>query len=158
MKIGTVALLILTFFAVVQSTMVQSQQPASTPPGSQALIPRITDAGNCGEPTITVQTLTNPFSEPCLVIIDFSVDGDMIIDGQMYQSPGTDFTFHDQGYPPCPDANGEHSDQYCRTMDVGEQITLGVRNNFRGYIYLYADVYFSRTTPAELSDANTKPN
>src|SRR6266498_2652979 len=179
MKIGTVALLILTFFAVVQSTMVQSQQPASTPPGSQALIPRITDAGNCGEPdpgatheyvsyyadaplcgepTITVQTLTNPFSEPCLVIIDFSVDDDMIIDGQMYQSPGTDFTFHDQGYPPCPDANGEHSDQYCRTMDVGEQITLGVRNNFRGYIYLYADVYFSRTTPAELSDANTKPN
>jgi hypothetical protein len=107
------------------------------------------------EPTITVQTLTNPFSEPCSVFIDFSVDDDIIIDGQMYQSPGTDFSFHD-GI--CPDANGAHSDQYCRAMDVGQQITLGVRNNFRGQIYLHADVYFSRTNLAEPSDTNTKPN
>jgi hypothetical protein len=31
-------------------------------------------------------------------------------------------------------------------LDVGEQITLGVRNNFRGQIYLYADVYFDVPT------------
>ena len=115
-------------------------------------------APDCGVPTVTVQTLTNPFSEPCLVFVYSSVDDDIIIDGQMYQSPGTDFTFHDMATNPCPDANGAHSDQYCRAMAVGEQITLGVRNNFRGYIYLNADVYFSKGTTAELSDAHTKPN
>jgi YD repeat-containing protein len=116
------------------------------------------EAPDCGGPTVTVQTLTNPFPEPCLVSVYFSVDDDIIIDGQMYQSPGTDFTFHDEGTNPCPDANGAHSDQYSRAMDVGEQITLGVRNNFRGQIYLSADVYFNTTTPAQQSDANTKPN
>jgi len=116
------------------------------------------EAPDCGGPTVTVQTLTNPFSEPCFVFVYFSVDDDITIDGQTYQSPGTDFTFHDTGFDPCPDANGAHSDQYCRAMDVGEQITLGVRSNFRGQIYLYADVYFNRDTTAGLSDANTKPN
>src|SRR6266404_2527415 len=77
------------------------------------------EAPDCGVPTVTVQTLTNPFSEPCLVFVYFSVDDDILIDGQMYQSPGTDFIFHDQADPPCPDANGAHSDQYCRVMDVG---------------------------------------
>ena len=66
-------------------------------------------APDCGGPTVTVQTLTNPFSEPCFVFVYFSVDNDIIIDGQMYQSPGTDFTFHDTGFDPCPDANGARS-------------------------------------------------
>ncbi len=173
MKIRITALLVSTF-CLVQASMVQSQQQTPTPPGSQALIP---SGGNCptpdpnaiheyvsyddeaplcSEPTITVQTLTNPLAEPCFVFIDFSVDDDIIIDGQMYQSPGTDFSYHDGV---CPDANGEHSDQYCRRMEIGEQITLGVRNNFRGYIYLHADVYFSRiSNDNEPSDTNTKPN
>ena len=99
-------------------------------------------APDCGGPTVTIQTLTNPFSEPCFVFVYFSVDDDIIIDGQMYQSPGTNFIFHDTYTNPCPDANGAHSDQYWRWMDVGEQITLGVKNNFRGEMYLYADVYF----------------
>ena len=109
----------------------------------------------CSEPTVTVQTLTNPFPEPCFVFIYFNVDDDILIDGEMYQSPGTDFAFHDGV---CPDANGAHSDQYCRAMDVGEQITLGVKSNFRGEIYLYADVYFDNSTTGQQSDANTKPN
>jgi len=115
-------------------------------------------APDCGVPTVTVQTLTNPFSEPCLVFVYFSVDDDIIIDGQMYQSPGTNFIFHDTYTNPCPDANGAHSDQYWRWMDVGEQITLGVKNNFRGEMYLYADVYFDQAIAAQLSEANTKPN
>ncbi len=109
----------------------------------------------CSEPTVTVQTLSNPFPEPCFVFIYFNVDDDILIDGEMYQSPGTDFAFHDGV---CPDANGAHSDQYCRAMDVGEQITLGVKSNFRGEIYLYADVYFDNSTTGQQSDANTKPN
>src|SRR6266487_197541 len=101
-------------------------------------------APDCGGPTVAVQTLTNPFSESCLVfLVDISVDDDIIIDGQTYQSPGTDFTFHDEAGDPCPDANGAHVDQYCRTMQANEQITLGVRNNFRGQMYLYANVYFN---------------
>jgi RHS repeat-associated protein len=181
-KILRISLLIFTF-CLVRPAIAGSQQPASTAPtpsGPQAAIPIIADAGDCGagpgadavhqyvsyyadaplcgQPTVTVQTITNPFPEPCLVFVYFSVDDDIIIDGQVYQSPGTDFTFHDTNTNPCSDANGAHSDQYCRMMDVGEQITLGVRNNFRGYIYLYADVYFSTSTSAQLSDANTKPN
>jgi RHS repeat-associated protein len=171
MKTRTIALLTFTF-CLFRPAIAQSP----TPPGVQAMIPSIGDpacdsgpgpsaiheyvsyydgAALCSEPTVTVQTLTNPFPEPCFVFIYFNVDDDILIDGEMYQSPGTDFTFHDGV---CPDANGAHSDQYCRAMDVGEQITLGVRSNFRGEIYLYADVYFDNGTTAELSDANTKPN
>ena len=127
MKIRILALLVVTF-SLCQAVSVQSQQPSPTPSGGQALIP---SGGNCpapdpnaiheyvsyddsaslcGVPTVTVQTLTNPFSEPCSVFIDFSVDDDIIIDGQIYQSAGTDFTYHYGGTNPCPDANGAHSD------------------------------------------------
>jgi autonomous glycyl radical cofactor GrcA len=93
---------------------------------------------------VAVQTLTNPFTDSCLVfLVDISVDDDITIDGQVYQSPDTDFTFHDSASNPCPDANGAHGDEYCRTMQPNEQITLGVRNNFRGQMYLYAHAYFN---------------
>jgi len=111
-------------------------------------------APDCGVPTVTVQTLTNPFSEACSVFISFGVDDDILINGQEYQSPGTDFTFHDENSDPCPDANGTHADQYCGFLDVGEQITLGVRNNFRGQISLSADVYFN-TAPVPSDDNRT---
>jgi len=173
MKISTIVLLTFTFCLVPPAI---AQSP--TPPGSQsqAGLPSTGDptcdagpgpgamheyvsyddeAPLCSGPTVTVQTLTNPFPEPCLVFIYFDVDDDILIDGQVYQSPGTDFSFRD-GI--CPDANGEHNDQYCRAMDVGDQITLGVRNNFRGYIFLHADVYFDNSTTGQQSDANTKPN
>lgn len=101
------------------------------------------DAPNCGGSILSVQTLTNPFSGPCVVFVDFTVDDDVAIDGQIYQSAGTDFTFQDGGSDPCPDANGSHSDQYCRLMNDGDQIELGVKNNFRGGVSLIADVYFS---------------
>lgn len=38
-------------------------------------------APNCGGATVTVQTLTNPFSTPCLVFADFTVDDDIVING-----------------------------------------------------------------------------
>ena len=110
------------------------------------------DAPLCSEPTVNVATLTNPFSGSCTVCMFFDVDDDILIDGQQYQSPGTDFSFHD-GI--CPDANGAHTDQYCAFMFPGEQITLAVRNNFRGQIYLFADVYF---TGSGVDDAKLKPN
>jgi YD repeat-containing protein len=180
MKTRTIALLTFAFWLMTPATPVSPQVPfsAATPSRLQPGIPRINRGGEfgggrradavheyvsydasaplCGEPTVTVQTLTNPFPEPCLVFISFSVDDDIIIDGQMYQSPGTDFAFHDTNQNPCPDANGEHDDEYRRIMQVGEQITLGVKNNFRGEIYLHADVYFTRV--GELSDFNTKPD
>jgi RHS repeat-associated protein len=127
-----------------------------TSDGVHQVVSYSADAPDCGVPSVTVQTLTNPFSEPCLVSINFSVDDDIIIDGQIYQSPGTDFTFHDTDANPCPDANGAHSDQYSRAMAVGEQITLGVRNNFRGQISLSADVYFN-TIADPPDDDDTKP-
>lgn len=105
------------------------------------------EAPDCGGPAITVQALTNPFSGPCLVFADFSVDDNVIINGQIYQSPGTDFTFHDTAGDACPDANGAHSDHYCRSMNVGEQITFGVQNNFRGVTFLHATVSFAALPP-----------
>ena len=102
------------------------------------------EAPDCSTPTVdVVGTITNPFSTPAIVMMFFDVDDDIIIDGEIWRP--TDFLFEDGDDSPCPTANGAHSDSYCRMLAVGESMTVGVKNNFRGGISLNADVYLRAT-------------
>ena len=153
--LASIVTLCLIHFAAGQSPSPTPSGPHSNSPSSsgsgcqpdpQAVQQHVSynaSAPDCGTPTVTVQTLTNPFSEPSFIIINFTVDDDILINGEVYQTPGSDFSFHDTGRNPCPDANGTHTDQYLGVLSAGESITLGVKNNFRGFISLEADVYFN---------------